>query len=121
MALNPVAIYKAIKKGSMGFIVATVILSIILIIVLLSTWNKGWTTGRKMAGVTLFLSLFMLYRWRNILRAIIFPEEVAGDIAAEKAALLAEKVITKVTEKTAEGLEIGTERLETFAEEITPP
>ena len=78
------AAYNVVKKGSTAFVVATTILSIILLIVLVAGWDQGWTTGRKMMGVVLFLCMFMLYRWRNLIELIIFPEDVIITKATEK-------------------------------------
>ena len=82
--------YRFAKHGSKAFVIGTIVLTIILTIMLILNWDRGWTTGRKMSVVVILLSVFMLYRWRNILRLIVNP----GDVVIEK---VTERVIEPVT------------------------
>lgn len=92
------AAYKFVKNGSKAFVIGTIVLTIILTIMLILNWNKGWTTGRKMSAVVIFLCVFMLYRWKGILKTIIYPEDVITKKLTER---IVEPVITAVTEELA--------------------
>ena len=90
--------YKFVKNGSKAFVIGTIVLTIILTIMLILNWNKGWTTGRKISAVVIFLCVFMLYRWRNILKAIIYPEDVITERVIEQ---IVEPVLAAATEELA--------------------
>ncbi len=99
--------YKLLKKGSQAFVIAVVILAIIMVILLITGMDKGWTTGRKMEVVVLLLCAFMLYRWKDIIMLIIYPE----DVIIDKGTDIAADIVSSAVQSTAESIESVTEAI----------